>query len=465
MDKLIYCVLLSDILGTLIYLIWKLFEKRYDRQEYVTALYAGLHLVVALVFIIMVLGIASDLYVWNLPQYDRLWLPTPALICVGTFFSCLWLAGAVCMMAEFFWLHIVHYLIIRSLFHADVGDQKALEQVKASLGIGSRSISLYTGYAITTPEMTGFLHPKVCIPAGRYTEDSLRNILVHELIHYKYKDKWIRELGILVMCIHWFNPLIRKMVRSLEWWDEVHCDACVCDHVPVYGYGQTLLLIYDRIRDNRQLYENMAFISISFSETGYNMLERLKRIMKHQSSIRQKRKILVPMTLAFTLILAGTALAAEPLIRKAGTQAYTLTAYETIEDDTYPAAGEADDLIEYEEVWDEAALAAYDIGITPYADSSATINISMANNVWRSGAFWASSGRTITVLVSIDPSDVEIKVGIVDPDGIYRYVPGSDVVNHPFPLTKSGFYQVVIKNETDTTVTVIGSYVTSSTSN
>lgn len=476
MDKLIYCVLLSDLLGMLIYLIWRLFEKKYDSQEYVTAIYAGLHLVVVLVFVLMILGIAASLYVWNSAHLGRILIPTPAMICIGVSLSCLWLAGTLYMLGEFLWYHFVHHMLIGSLFHADIEKQNRLEQAMALLGIRSKHITLYTGYAISTPEMTGFFHPRICIPVEKYSDEDLKNILVHELIHYKCKDKWIRELGVLLLCIHWFNPLIRKMVESLAWWDEVHCDNCVCEHTTPYQYGQTLMFVYDKIRTNRHRYESIQFVFISFSEQGNRMVERLNRIMAHKASIKQKRRVLVPMTLAFALALTGTSLAAEPLLRGINDQAYELTVYEVIDDDTcdiydtydaYNTYSEADDTIEYieyEEVLDLTAFASQDPGITPNASPNGTINFSMGNNVWTSGAFKASSGQTITVLVSVSPSDVEIKVGIVDPDGIYRYVPGSDTINHPFVLTKTGYYQVVIKNETNNTITVIGAYTTSSAS-
>jgi hypothetical protein len=100
-------------------------------------------------------------------------------------------------------------------------------------------------------------------------------------------------------------------------------------------------------------------------------------------------------------------------------------------------------------------------GISLYAASSATINCSMKNNIWRSGIFRATSGQVITVAVSISPSDVTVKAGIIDPDGAFRYAEGSGAIGHSFALTKTGYYQVVVFNETTTTITGTGYYVTS----
>jgi hypothetical protein len=66
----------------------------------------------------------------------------------------------------------------------------------------------------------------------------------------------------------------------------------------------------------------------------------------------------------------------------------------------------------------------------------------------------------ISVLVSISPSDVTVKAGIIDPDGAFRYVEGSGGLSHTFSLTKTGTYQVVVFNETTTTISAFGTYAT-----
>lgn len=73
--------------------------------------------------------------------------------------------------------------------------------------------------------------------------------------------------------------------------------------------------------------------------------------------------------------------------------------------------------------------------------------------------FYASSGNSINVVVNIDPTDTTIRVGIVQPDGVRRYVEGDTTVGHSFALTQSGNYRVYIQNDSGVTVTVSGSYV------
>ena len=76
-----------------------------------------------------------------------------------------------------------------------------------------------------------------------------------------------------------------------------------------------------------------------------------------------------------------------------------------------------------------------------------------------SAIFYASSGNSINVAVGIYPADTSVRVGIVQPDGIRRYVEGENTVGHSFTLNQSGNYRVYIQNDSGVTVTVSGTYV------
>lgn len=72
--------------------------------------------------------------------------------------------------------------------------------------------------------------------------------------------------------------------------------------------------------------------------------------------------------------------------------------------------------------------------------------------------FSDSESGSITVSVSISPMDKEVKVGIITPEGVKRYVKGTESVMHKFELNVSGEYQVFVENTSGTTVQVNGYY-------
>ena len=68
--------------------------------------------------------------------------------------------------------------------------------------------------------------------------------------------------------------------------------------------------------------------------------------------------------------------------------------------------------------------------------------------------FYANS--TVTINAVGTPSTVPFRVGIVQPNGVMRYVQGSDVVTHRFNITTAGNYRVVIENRGTSTIDVEG---------
>lgn len=97
--------------------------------------------------------------------------------------------------------------------------------------------------------------------------------------------------------------------------------------------------------------------------------------------------------------------------------------------------------------------------VMPNATPTATISTYL-DDYWGSGQFSASAGQEIAVSVSMDPTNVNIKVGIVEPDGWLRYVYHCGDINHTFKLDKTGNYVVFMRNETNQTVFVYGYYMT-----
>ena len=73
-------------------------------------------------------------------------------------------------------------------------------------------------------------------------------------------------------------------------------------------------------------------------------------------------------------------------------------------------------------------------------------------------SFSVSEGGSVVVSVSISPTDKEVKVGIITPEGVERYVKGTEDIYYKFELEISGEYQVFVENISGTTVQVEGHY-------
>lgn len=81
-----------------------------------------------------------------------------------------------------------------------------------------------------------------------------------------------------------------------------------------------------------------------------------------------------------------------------------------------------------------------------------------ANASKKTPSFEMSSGGYITVSVSVEPTDLKINVGIVEPNEGRRYVTGSDTIHYKFSLDQSGSYMVFVENPNNVKINVTGYY-------
>lgn len=76
---------------------------------------------------------------------------------------------------------------------------------------------------INTPFVMGVVHPRIYLPYG-LDKVSGRYILKHERTHIEHHDPIIRLLGVLCLCLHWWNPLVWLAVYLMNQDMEMCCD-------------------------------------------------------------------------------------------------------------------------------------------------------------------------------------------------------------------------------------------------
>jgi len=67
--------------------------------------------------------------------------------------------------------------------------------------------NIYVSEEIDTPFVLGILSPRIYLPAAIRGEER-EYILIHEKTHIKRFDHIAKILSFLVLCVHWFNPLV-----------------------------------------------------------------------------------------------------------------------------------------------------------------------------------------------------------------------------------------------------------------
>ena len=97
--------------------------------------------------------------------------------------------------------------------------------------------------AVSTPVVTGFVKPKIYLPFD-LKEPQLEHVLMHEKMHIRRKDHWLKMLFYIAVIIHWFNPVVWLAYRLLERDMEMACDEAVLEELGVEektSYCESLL--------------------------------------------------------------------------------------------------------------------------------------------------------------------------------------------------------------------------------
>ncbi|MDO5409800.1 MAG: M56 family metallopeptidase [Lachnospiraceae bacterium] len=105
--------------------------------------------------------------------------------------------------------------------------------------------NIYLADAIDTPFVFGLLHPTIYLPS-RIQANQMNYAILHEQIHIRRKDYFIKFLAFFITCSHWFNPLAWIAFFALERDMEMSCDEAVIEQLGVNcreAYASALLTL------------------------------------------------------------------------------------------------------------------------------------------------------------------------------------------------------------------------------
>jgi len=168
--------------------------------------------------------------------------PSTSAISLSTWIKIIWLLGACYFFAGFIW-GLYHIWSITRNSHPFMVPARLQESI---LKITPQKIQFLISPTIKTPMTWGAFRPVVLLPtaAHDWTNKELQAVLVHELSHIKRKDYWIHTLGLLAVCLYWYNPLIWWMKKQQLLEREKACDEAVLrTGVQRQSYAEQLLQI------------------------------------------------------------------------------------------------------------------------------------------------------------------------------------------------------------------------------
>jgi len=124
--------------------------------------------------------------------------------------------------------------------------------------------------------------------------DERVGLLAHEMAHLKRHDDWIRWLELVVLGVHWWNPIAWWARKHIQQAEEECCDAWVVWAFPNTAslYAQTVVATVDFLAGSSRLKPEAA---TAFTQ-GYSLKRRIEMILSEKTSRRMSwggRSILV----------------------------------------------------------------------------------------------------------------------------------------------------------------------------
>lgn len=145
----------------------------------------------------------------------------------------------------------------------------------------------------SSPFVCGIIKPVMVLP--EHTVD--KKIILHELLHLKYKDIIFGAVICVFRCIHWFNPLLQFLFNKINNDMEQLCDSRVIERLEgeaIRDYGNILLSMANK------KYASFPGTS-SASNGGKNIQARIKTLVHYKNYPKNSSFI----SICITIVLAA----------------------------------------------------------------------------------------------------------------------------------------------------------------
>ncbi|MDE7340915.1 MAG: M56 family metallopeptidase [Lachnospiraceae bacterium] len=160
---------------------------------------------------------------------------------------------------------------------------------------------IYESASVSGPVTVGLWKPVIILPeAGPHMQNSFMQyqmILHHELVHVARRDLWYKWLYQILLCIHWFNPLLYLIERKMNMDCELSCDEAILAELTEEGrkaYGNVLLDIAEK---------NVSAMKSAFTTTFVTGESELKKRLT--GILRYKRTTVLRLLLSLC-VMVGT---------------------------------------------------------------------------------------------------------------------------------------------------------------
>ncbi len=140
--------------------------------------------------------------------------------------------------------------------------------------------NIYEAKVIRSPFVLGVFIPKIYLPIG-LSEQEQSYIILHEKTHIRRFDHIVKMIAYLILCLHWFNPLVWVAFFLMGKDMELSCDESVLKELGEEIKKDYSLLLLSLAMERRII----GGSPLAFGESSVK--ERIKNILKFKKSSRK----------------------------------------------------------------------------------------------------------------------------------------------------------------------------------
>jgi beta-lactamase regulating signal transducer with metallopeptidase domain len=191
---------------------------------------------------------------------------------------------------------------------------RQVDRLRRALGC-KRPVEVFTSPVIQSAATIGWRRPAVVLSASwrSWSDVELTAVLAHELTHVRRLDFLVGIVARVAAIVHFYNPLVRWMARSMAFAQEAVADQAAARAV---GGRQTYLVVLSRLalRQDRQ-FHSLPVLAFAFTSSTFLM----RRIQMLQTTDGRPSSSRVLHAVVFALLVVSAA-AASTLRQQAHSQ-------------------------------------------------------------------------------------------------------------------------------------------------
>ncbi len=245
-----------------------------------------------------------------------------------------WLIGAIAAFSIKLWNYQRFTARLRenNILITDERTTALANQLADSLHIRRRP-TLYENPSISSPITIGLRNTNIILPKENHTVQTniyakeqnsktdtentynqnidsnaiLRFILQHELIHVARKDLWYKWLYQLLLCLHWFNPILYLIDRRINTDCELSCDEMLLTSLRFTAkdkktYGNLLI---DTAQRTAALNNAKNAFTTAFIAPKSDLKTRLQGILHYKKQTRLRLSLSLCVFVCISVFTAG----------------------------------------------------------------------------------------------------------------------------------------------------------------